>query len=146
MINIKDIWNKLSSKYSEDIRFTGELWTEIHIAYSSSKRHYHTLSHLKYMIDKALRFKNKITDFDTLLFSIFYHDFVYNIKQQDNEQKSADIAKDRLTKLDVPFEKVTKCSNQILSTKDHKAFNDNDTKYLLAIDIAIFYSNPLSAV
>ena len=137
MEDLRKIWNELTSRYTHNTELVNDLWTEIEREYSTKKRHYHNLSHIKYMIDRAMQFKEKLIDFDTVLFSIFYHDIVYNIMRKDNEQKSADIAHDRLTKLAVPPDKLAACQNQIIATKDHKDNENNDINYLLDFDLAI---------
>src|SRR5690606_34481974 len=67
---------------------------------------------------------------------------VYNITRQDNEQKSADIAEDRLAKLGVPADKISMCQNQIMVTKEHHDSTDNDTNYLLDFDLLILGDTP----
>ena len=142
MNNLKTIWNELAFSYTNNHDLVNELWAEIEKEYSTPKRHYHNLTHLKYIIDRAEKYREKLTDPDTVLFSIFYHDIVYNTKRQDNEQKSADIARDRLTKLGIPPEKISKCQNQIIATKDHKSNGNTDTDYLLDFDLAILGDTP----
>ncbi len=113
------------------------LWQEIERHYSNSKRHYHNLSHLEYMVKKAELFKHQIEDYNTLLFSIFYHDIIYRTTRKDNELKSAQLAEKRMLELGLPAEKIKKCFAQILATQHHEPTEDNDTQYLLDIDMAI---------
>lgn len=90
------------------------------------------------MLHHAFDQQRHIKDFDTLLFSIFYHDFIYNAKFKDNEEKSAEVATDRLNQLGVPEEMITKCHDQIIATKTHLSSTDDpDTDYLLDIDLSI---------
>jgi predicted metal-dependent HD superfamily phosphohydrolase len=76
------------------------------------------------------------------MFSIFYHDIVYSPRRRDNEGKSADIASDRLAKLGVPTDKILKCRQQILATKDHRGQAKNDTDHLVDFDLAILGDTP----
>ncbi|WP_245795793.1 hypothetical protein [Epilithonimonas mollis] len=50
--------------------------------------------------------KDKISDYDSILFSIFYHDIIYKATSKDNEEKSAELTKIRLEKLNIPNEKI----------------------------------------
>lgn len=136
MSTLKAIWLDLTSRYSNNHPLIAQLWEEIEKIYSNKKRHYHNLAHLECMLDKALKYRDSLYDLDTVLFSIFYHDIVYDTNRQDNEQQSANIAYDGLTKLGLPSEKITICYNQILATKYHNKA-DNDTNYFLDFDIAI---------
>jgi predicted metal-dependent HD superfamily phosphohydrolase len=142
MNDLRTIWNELTSGYTDNAELVDELWAEIEKEYTTNKRHYHNLTHLEYMTDRAIKHNKDLIDPDTVLFSIFYHDIVYNTKRQDNEQKSADTACDRLTKLGVPADKIAKCQNQIIATKDHKDNGNNDTKYLVDFDLAILGDTP----
>ncbi|MEK6482321.1 hypothetical protein WJR50_32580 [Catalinimonas sp. 4WD22] len=137
MDNLRIIWHELSSKYSSNTKLVESLWEEIEKSYTDKKRHYHNLAHLAYMIGKAMECKDKLADLDTLLFSIFYHDIIYSTKRKDNEEKSAEVAQNRLTSLGVPTSKTAKCQQQILATKHHQDNNDSDTNYLVDFDLAI---------
>lgn len=142
MKDLSVTWNKLTLKYTENGRLVDELWIEIEKAYTSKRRHYHNLAHLAYMIERAIRYSDQLYEHDTVMFSIFYHDIIYNTGRQDNEQKSADIAHDRLTRLEVPVDKIMKCQCQIMATKDHKDNADSDTNFLVDFDLAILGDTP----
>ena len=135
--NLRIIWNELTSRYTGNTSLVDELWTEIEKKYTTKNRHYHNLTHLEYMVEKSFEYKSRLTDYDLVLFSIFYHDIIYNTKRPDNEQKSADTAKERMTRLGVPTRKITHCQKQIQATKNHSHSSDNDTNYLLDFDLAI---------
>ena len=85
--------------YHSNLIICQENCTEIETAYGKLSRYYHNLNHLIHLINLALQYKNNIEDFETLLVSIFYHDFVYEITGKNNEFKSAEIAKKRLLML-----------------------------------------------
>ena len=142
MVDLKKIWNELAAKYSDDETLVAGLWTEIEKAYTAKARYYHNLAHLEYMAERVIRYKGSLTDFDTVMFSIFYHDMVYNIRRQDNENRSADTARDRLTQLGVPTGKITTCQQQIIATKDHNDNADKDTNFLVDFDLAILGDTP----
>jgi predicted metal-dependent HD superfamily phosphohydrolase len=136
-VDLKEIWKSLTSHYSDDQQLINKLWIEIEHAHTAKGRHYHNLDHLAYMVDLALKFKEALEDLDMVLFSIFYHDFVYNAKKTDNEQKSAEVATQKLSLLNVPETKTMCCQKQILATKKHELAVDQDTNYLLDFDLAI---------
>lgn len=129
-------------KYSAPSQLQHKFWYEIESAYSAPGRHYHNLNHLDYLMELAEEYREEIQDLDTLKFSIFYHDIVYDTNRNDNEERSADIARNRLEKLAVPEEKIAKCAAQILATKTHKKTGDNDTDYLLDFDLAYLGEDP----
>jgi len=135
MLNL--IFSKLISKFSNDENLKANYWQEIEKNYSQKSRKYHNLLHLENMILELEPVKDQILDYETLLFSVFYHDIIYKSTSKDNEEKSAEIAKSRLEKISISNEKTTKIYNQILATKSHQKSKDSDTNYLLDADLAI---------
>jgi predicted metal-dependent HD superfamily phosphohydrolase len=71
------------------------------------------------------------------LFSLFYHDIIYNTTAKDNEEKSADTAAKVLKSIGYPEEKIIACQKQILATKSHIATGDNDTDLFTDADLSI---------
>lgn len=136
-MDLKQRWLRLVTNYSSNQALNEQFWTEIEKAYSSKKRHYHNLQHLHYMFALGDQYQDEIEDRDTLLFSIFYHDIIYNVRRQNNEEKSAELARERLLSLNFPSEKTEKCFTQIIATKEHQSKIDHDTELLLDFDLAI---------
>lgn len=136
------IWQELTAKYTDNNQLANELWEEIKESYTVKKRHYHNLTHLSYMVNYAKKYHGNLFDPDTILFSIFYHDIFYDVTRKDNEQKSANIARERLSQLGVPADKITKCYTQIVATQNHVLSNDGDINYLLDFDLAILGESP----
>ena len=48
----------------------------------------------------------------------------------------------RLFEIDYPAEKIAKCANMILATKQHERSEDNDTNILIDTDLAILGKSP----
>jgi predicted metal-dependent HD superfamily phosphohydrolase len=142
MENLKTTWHSLVSKYRRDDGLIAALWQEIDRCYGEKHRHYHILEHIDFMIQKSVEHRNKLDDPDTVLFSIFYHDIVYEATRTDNEEKSATLANDRLTLINVSAEMNSKCGQQIMATKNHMLSTDGDTNYLLDFDLAILGETP----
>ncbi len=134
---LKKIWFNLVNYYHSNFILCQESWSEIETAYGQSSRYYHNLNHLIHLLNLAFQYQNNIEDFDTLLFSIFYHDLVYQIPGENNELKSAEIAKKRLLIFNYPTQKIKKCFAQIIATKNHSAKKELDTNWLLDLDLAI---------
>jgi predicted metal-dependent HD superfamily phosphohydrolase len=118
-----------------------KLWSEVQSNYSKSNRYYHNLTHLNSLIEQLLPIKSQIEDWQTLTFSVAYHDIVYNTLRQDNEEKSAALAYDRLTRLNFPSIQKDKCKLQILATKQHHLSTNADTNYFIDADLSILGSD-----
>lgn len=81
--------------------------------------------------------KEKLRDWDTALFSVFYHDVVYNPLRRDNEERSIVIAENRLRYIDVPEGKIADCKAQILCTQTHQHCADSDSNFFTDADLSI---------
>jgi len=113
---LKETYIKLLKNYTDDNCLIEELWTEIEQNYYDKKRHYHTLSHLENLLQQLLEVKNKIESWDTILFTLYYHDFVYDALKSDNEEQSADLAEKRMKQINVSRQIIENCKTQILAT------------------------------
>lgn len=125
------------SRYSHDTVLAGKLWDEIEKSYTAKKRYYHNQSHLENLLKELSSVKEFIEDWDSIIFSIAYHDIVYNTLQKDNEEQSAAKAEQRLAEIAFPIERIRKCSQQILATKGHTVSNDQDTNFFTDADLSI---------
>jgi len=117
------------------------LWLEIKTSYSKPYRYYHNLVHLDNLIEQLVSVKDQISCWQTLVFSVAYHDIIYNARKKDNEEKSAELAFDRLGDLSVPEMQKVKCKAQILATKTHLLSPDRDTNFFTDADLSILGSD-----
>lgn len=128
-------FTKLLSYYINDRKFIEQQWSTIKRKYSSKSRYYHNLSHLDNLLLQLTAVKDAISD--TILFTMFYHDIVYNVMRKDNEERSAAFAIEILGSINYPGEKKLKCEHQILATKKHIIDDDIDTNFFLDADLSI---------
>ena len=138
-INLKEIYSNILKNYT-DKEMLNMFWNEIVKKYSLSNRFYHNLNHINELIGLSINYKSVINDLEVLQLSIFYHDVIYNAIKKDNELKSAVFCKKYLEKINFPKEKINKCYNYILATKNHQSNKDNDLNYFLDFDLSILAS------
>jgi predicted metal-dependent HD superfamily phosphohydrolase len=122
-------------KHTDD-RQISIFWQELEVAYTKSSRHYHTLVHLDNLVGELLLVQMKIKNWDAIIFAIAYHDIVYNTLKKNNEEKSAKIAVERLTKLSIPEQTIKACEKLILATKAHE-LSDEETNFFTDADLSI---------
>lgn len=134
---LKNTFLNLLATYSNDNSLNILLWREIVESYSDKKRHYHTLEHLENLLFQLTPIRTKISHWDTILFTLFYHDVIYNSLKNNNEEKSAELATKRMKQLSVPTKIIENCYSQILATKSHKTADDSDTNYFTDADLSI---------
>lgn len=113
------------------------LWQDLHSAYTDSSRHYHNLTHLENLYTQLLPVKNEIRNWDAVLFALFYHDVVYNTLSQNNEEKSAELAREHMQMIGVPEATINECVAHILATKSHVLSENNDTNLFTDADLSI---------
>ena len=86
---IEKVFTNLTRQYTSDDKLINKLWNEISTAYSKSNRYYHTLQHLESLLRYLEDVKHQITNWNAVLFALYYHDIVYNVLKHNNEEKSA---------------------------------------------------------
>jgi predicted metal-dependent HD superfamily phosphohydrolase len=114
-----------------------QLWKELKSFYSREDRHYHNINHLDHLLTELLAVKDEIEDWPVLMLSVAYHDSIYNTLKQDNEEKSAKYALDKIGQLHLSQEQVLVCKEQILATKSHQLSENNDTNFFIDADLSI---------
>jgi predicted metal-dependent HD superfamily phosphohydrolase len=134
---LKETFIGLLTNYTDNVSLTNELWTEIEKHYTSKKRHYHTLQHLDNLLTQLTEVKDEIQNWNTILFTLYYHDIIYNSLKSDNEEKSAELAEKRLKEISVSIHTIELCKYQILATKSHIKSTDNDTNYFTDADLSV---------
>lgn len=134
---LKDTYYQLARQYTKDEKKISGYWSEIETKHSTNVRYYHNLTHLENLVTQLSLVKQDIADWNTILFSVFYHDIVYAATQKDNEEKSAQLAAARLKALSVPPLQIQKCVAQILATQSHQISDDPDTNLFTDADLSI---------
>lgn len=139
---LQSVFHDLASTYSDNVELKNQLWTDIRKAYQSRGRYYHTLQHIEDLYRHLTEMKSHIQSWNTLLFSLFYHDFVYSATRSDNEAKSSEVAALCMKQLGLPAEEIKSSQFQILATKSHELAADEDTNYFIDADLAILGQSP----
>ncbi|MCD0457628.1 hypothetical protein LPB85_19495 [Chryseobacterium sp. LC2016-27] len=134
---LKDRFETLCLNFSENKILVEKFWIEIENNYSTKSRYYHNLPHLENMFEEIDAVRDQIEKFENISFSIFYHDMIYDASSKLNEEKSADVAKERLESLGVNNDKIQNIYEQILATRSHKRSENEDTNFLLDADLSI---------
>ena len=137
MSNLKEIFSNLLINYTTNSSLINELWDEVEKNYSGKNRHYHTLQHLENLLITLTEVKSEIQHWESILFTLFYHDIIYTTLKSDNEENSALLAEKRMQQLSVSNDIIERCKNQILATKSHSKSTDSDTNYFTDADLSV---------
>ena len=132
----RNAFNNLLRKYTDDLSLITELWTEVEKAYTHKKRHYHTLGHLEHLLVQLSDVKQIVREWDAMLFSLFYHDIVYDVLRTDNEQKSAEFASKAMVRLAVDANIMALAEQTILATAKHEVSANEDVNIFTDADLS----------
>ncbi|CAN5520576.1 hypothetical protein BH10BAC4_BH10BAC4_22460 [soil metagenome] len=138
---IKEEFFRSLTNYSSDNDLHMVLWNDIFKNYSKSNRYYHNLTHLDSLLSELTPHKDKFLNWDVIVFSIAYHDVVYNTLKSNNEEKSGEFARKALAGITFPDEQILQCEQIILATKKHEASNF-ETNLFTDADLSILGSEP----
>ncbi len=138
---LKAVYTTLLSNYSDDSKHIESLWDAITKKHGAKNRYYHNLSHLEHLYHSLVEVKIHIRDWDILLFALFYHDYIYNVLKQDNEEQSAKKVIEILHSLNIEKNRITHCEEIILATKGHNISKNSDVNYFTDADLSILGSD-----
>jgi predicted metal-dependent HD superfamily phosphohydrolase len=125
----------------------GKLRDELVRAYAAPERHYHNLAHIEAMLELMRTHKVALSDPAAVEAAIWFHDAVYDTRRHDNEERSAQLAADRLTGLVSP-DWIALIADMIRATAGHHVpdgLNDaqqRDCALFLDMDLSILGSTP----
>jgi predicted metal-dependent HD superfamily phosphohydrolase len=133
---IKNEFIKTLQPYTADEKTILAACAEVEKCYNTPSRHYHNLTHLDNLLIELTPFKSRFDHWQAIVFSIVYHDIIYNVLKGNNEEKSAALAGKRLTAIAAPEDVMSQCQQLILATKKHQAA-DEQTNLFTDADLSI---------
>jgi predicted metal-dependent HD superfamily phosphohydrolase len=139
-MSLQGVFFDLCGRYVQNAEMTRSYWEVIDKNYSQKSRHYHNLDHLSNMLSQLEGCRALTSDWDAVLFALFYHDLVYTSAAKGNEKKSAAEAGKALTALNVPAEKILFVKELILATKSHLPDENQDINLFTDADLSILGS------
>lgn len=106
-------------------------WAEQH-------RHYHDLAHLGAVLDRVDELAPSARDVETVRLAAWFHDAVYDPKAEDNEARSALLAKVVLTGMRVADAQIADVVRLVALTSSHQPVDgDTDGAVLCDADLAV---------
>ena len=134
-MNLQKIYSELLLKIGFSANEIQQNWADLEKAYSKKSRYYHNLTHLKEMIASFEIYRDKLQNPNEILFSIFYHDFVYSASKKDNELKSAEYALAILPENSNLNKQLV--FDAICATQQHQQNAIEDINWLIDFDLKI---------
>ncbi len=109
-------------------------------SYSESSRHYHTMIHIIDCLIELDSVRHLLDDPEAVEMALWLHDVVYDTKRNDNEERSAELAREILSRMYISSSRIERVVSLILHTKSHQRSEIGDYNFLSDIDLAILGS------
>jgi predicted metal-dependent HD superfamily phosphohydrolase len=110
--------------------------------YSEPHRCYHNLVHIEDCLTEFDRAKQLATDPAAVELAIWFHDAVHDPRAADNEERSAELAKDWLSDVHASDALTDSVGRLVLATKNHDASLHADAPLLVDVDLSILGKPP----
>ena len=123
--------------FAGDGEMVERMWGELAAAYGDGARYYHDLSHLEALYGELCVVSGVFDDWAVVVFSVAYHDVVYEALRGDNEERSAELAVARLGERGVGEVLKERVRGWILSTKTHDGGKDASMAYFIDADLSV---------
>lgn len=110
--------------------------------YAEPHRHYHNKQHIADCLNEFDQVRQLAAEPDAVEFAIWFHDAVYDTRASDNEDRSAQLARDFLKQAGVPEAFSNSVRQLVLATKAHDATLHPDAPLLVDVDLSILGQSP----
>ncbi len=138
---LRIIFYKKLSPYAQNTTLINGTFDELLKLYNSGKRYYHDLTHIINLMKLWEDNKNQLVDDEVVYLAIWFHDAIYDAWKSNNEELSAEMAKEFLIKINFPVAKIDKVVEYIHATKTHEnPSQDSDLGFFLDFDMSILGS------
>lgn len=115
----------------------GALFAQLKAAYAEPQRHYHTQQHLGECLSAFYDVRALAEHPDEVELALWFHDAIYDIKGHDNEQRSADWAREVLRDAGVAGEAAQRVHDLVMATRHTAVPSGHDERLLVDIDLSI---------
>lgn len=113
------------------------IWNLLEKEYTHKKRHYHNLQHLEAVYQHLVPLLHQFPSNPALLFAIAFHDYIYKIPGNHNEELSAEAALAFLKKNPKAQPHLNWIDQAIRATKTHDYSSDESINLFTDADMAI---------
>lgn len=136
---LKQAWQRSASKHAADEQVINHWFDWLCACYQEGSRHYHTLSHIRHMLELANEFQSEITHWEAFNLAIWFHDCVQSLGPL-NEKVSAYYCRRAMRDLGFTKSEIQYSDRLIRSTKSHVHHASDDVPLFIDIDLAVLGS------
>ena len=125
-------WRQLGAQDTGD-----DLHRRLVACWSEKHRHYHTLQHLRECFEHFDGARADAALPAEIAIALWFHDGIYETARDDNEQRSADWARDAAIAAGIAQHTAQRLHEMVMATRHEVMPADADTKLLVDIDLSI---------
>lgn len=126
------VWRQLGAASADE-----DLYHQLVACYSEPHRSYHTIQHLNECFIHLENVRSLAEHPEEVELALWFHDAIYDTTKKDNEQRSAEWARESALAAGVPDEKAERIYELIMTTMHHAVPVGRDAEVLVDIDLAI---------
>ena len=130
------MWRELGASASDDA-----LFSRLVVCYSEPHRKYHTMQHL----NECLAHLESVGSFaerpEEVELALWFHDAVYDTRRKDNEERSAEWARDSALAAELSEDQARRVHGLVMATMHNALPIGKDAAVLVDIDLSILGSD-----
>lgn len=127
-----DLWKRLKVQ-----RDPGEEYARLQQLYSEPHRVYHTLEHISSCLSAFAQPRFLAPNYQAIEFAIWYHDTVYNPRNNNNEEQSAQLAVEAARRAGLNGGFPERVGKLILSTKPGAQVRSLECMFMHDVDLSV---------
>lgn len=128
----QSLWRELGASDSDD-----ELFRRLVACYSEPHRKYHTMQHLEECFAHFEGVRSFAEHASEVEFALWFHDAIYNTKKKDNEERSAEWARDSALSAGLAVDQAGRIFELVMATMHNAVPEGRDAAVLVDIDLGI---------
>lgn len=139
-ITLEAQWHRLTGPIVPDERLRQATLAKLTKLYTGPDRHYHSLAHIQDLLQTIDQYAARLQDAEVVRLAAWFHDAVYATTRQDNEARSATLAREFLRQSTWPPARQERVALLIERTKDHtlpQPAADTDLHFFLDADLQV---------
>lgn len=113
------------------------LYRELASLYSQPHRHYHNLHHIAECLAEFDSARHLASQPVGVELAIWFHDAIYDTRAQDNEERSAELARQRIADTGGSAELREAVAALVMATKTHEPSVHPDAPLVVDVDLSI---------
>jgi predicted metal-dependent HD superfamily phosphohydrolase len=133
-------WRQVWKRFG--VSAPNEIFQDLIARYSEPHRKYHTMQHLDECFDKLQEIRAAAVHPNEIELALWFHDAIYDVKRQDNEERSANWACSTALAAGLSISIAERVHALVMATRHDAMPNHVDEQILVDVDLSILGAKP----